>query len=171
MSLRYHYLGPADLLNKLEREAARTWSAASDLRKDAMCDHFFNFCVTAHALRDWVGKSPEFPGNVDIHAICNAYPELQACREIANLNKHFSFEKIKKTRGVVVGRSKAVDVFENKDGEVYLSDPREIIEISIVIDGEPIRESNEFMGRVIKIWLAILNKYAIPFQSIHKDKQ
>lgn len=169
MSLRYHYIGPADLLNKLERERYRTFHAAAEIRKEAMCDHFFNFCVTAHALRDWLKSDKRFPDGVDIHAKCNVYPELEACRDIANSNKHFNYEPRPKTKGAVVGGSKVVDVYEKPDGELHVTEPRESIEISVVIEGEPIRESHEFMDRVIKIWLSILQEYSIPFQSIYEE--
>ena len=172
MSLRFHYIGPADLLNKLERERHRTFHAAAQLQKEAMCDHFFNFCITAHALRDWIKKAPSYNTKIDIHAKCNSFPELEACRDIANSNKHYEFNELKKkTRGAVVGGSSVIDVYENENGELVTTGPRESIEISIVIEGEPIRDSHDFMDRVIKIWQSILSEYSIPFESIYHDEQ
>jgi hypothetical protein len=166
MSLRYFYASPADLLNKIERECYRTIHAGAETRKEAMCDHFFNFCVTAHALRDWVKKSPNFPAGLDIHKKCNGYPELAACRDIANSNKHFDFESTRFARGAVISRSSVADVFEDKHGALHITDPRESIEISIAIDGEPIQDSYQFMQRVINIWSGFLNEFDIPFESI-----
>lgn len=172
MSLRFHYIGPADLLNKLERERYRTFHAAAQLKKEAMCDHFFNFCITAHALRDWIKRAPTYSSDIDIHDKCNAFPELEACRDIANSNKHFDFnEPKKKTKGAIVGGSSVVDVYEKENGELVATEPRESIEISIVIEGEPIRESHQFMDRVIKIWQSILNEYSIPFESIYNNEE
>ncbi len=130
-------------------------------------DHFFNFCVTAHALRDWIKKIPDFPADLNIHEKCNKFPELEACRDIANSNKHFNFEPKPKTKSAVIGGSKVIKVYENANGEIKATEPIESIEISIVIEGEPIRESHEFMDRVIKIWKSILNEFSVPFESIY----
>jgi hypothetical protein len=170
MTLRFHYIGPADLLNKLERERYRTFHSAADLQKEAMCDHFFNFCVTAHALRDWFKKTPDFPIDLDIHKKCNIYPELEACRDIANSNKHFNFEPKPKTKGAIIGVSKVVDVFENENGDLKVTEPRGSIEMFIEIEGEPIRESHEFMDKVIEIWRSILDEFSIQFESIYGEQ-
>lgn len=170
MSLRYFYISPADLLNKLEREFNRTFHAAADFRKEEMCDHFFNFCVTAHALRDWVKKHPNFPAELDVHEKCNKFPELAACRDIANSNKHFNFEPTRVAKGAVISRSNVVDVYEDKNGDLQVADPRESIEISIVIEGEPIQESHQFMKRVIDTWSGLLKEFNIPFESIYERK-
>jgi len=92
--------------------------------------------VTAHALRDWIGKHPNSPIDLDDHEKCNGYPELAACRDIANSNKHFYFESTRITKGTVISRSMVVDVYEDRIGELQFVYPRESIEISTIVVGE-----------------------------------
>jgi hypothetical protein len=133
-----------------------------------MCDHFFNFCVTAHSIRDWVIHTVNVDKNI-LHQRCNQVKELAACRDIANANKHFSLEvgRNEVSRGAVISRSSVVDVFENVNGEVEVSMPRETIELFIVIEGQPPQESHQFTRKIIEAWTAIFNELEIPVQSIH----
>ena len=170
MSLRYFYVSPADLLNKLERELYRTFHAGANIRKEEMCDHFFNFCVTAHALRDWVKKHPSFPVDLDVHEKCNGYSELAACRDIANSNKHFNFESTRITKEAVISPSSVADVYEDRNGELDVADARVRFVISFVIEGEQIQESYQFMKKVIDTWSGLLKEFNIPFESIYERK-
>lgn len=169
MSLRFHYVVPGDLLKKLEREAARLFDAASSSQKESMCDHFFNFCVTAHAIRDWVINSEGLTNKQSFHDRCNKSQELAACRDIANANKHFELEEKRNSvaRGTVVSRSSVLDVFEDANGRVFASEPRETIELSVVIDGRLPQESSQFSRLVINAWEEIFKEYGISFQSIY----
>jgi hypothetical protein len=87
------YQTPRDLALKLFREADRTWNAG-DIQ--AMADHFFNFCITHVALRDWVmarlGVPPKDPG---YHKTWRAKADdlFGECADIANLSKHFTITK------------------------------------------------------------------------------
>lgn len=170
MSLRYFYLSPGDLFNKLEREARRLSQAAASSDKAAMCDHFFNFCVTAHSMRDWVihsyGALPQ-----DVHDRCNQVDELAACRDIANASKHFSLKADSKqvARGAVVSRSSVVDVFEDAIGKYHVSEPRETIDISLVIEGHRPQESHQFARAVIEAGEAIFKELNLPYASIYPD--
>lgn len=171
MSLRFHYVVPGDLLKKLEREAARLFDATSSSQKESMCDHFFNFCVTAHSIRDWVINS-EGLKNKDLqnfHERCNKFQELAACRDIANANKHFALEENRNSvaKGAVVSRSSVLDVFEDANGRLFASEPRETIELSVVIDGRPPQESHQFSRLVINAWEEIFKEFGISFQSIY----
>ena len=175
MSLRFHYIVPGDLLKKLEREAARLFDAASNSKKESMCDHFFNFCVTAHSIRDWVINS-EGLKNKDLenfHTRCNKVQELAACRDIANANKHFSLTENRNpvARGAVVSRSSVVDMFRDADGLFFASEPRETIELSVVINGRPTQESHQFTRLVINAWEEIFKEFGISFQSIYHTFQ
>ncbi len=49
MSLSPTLTTVADLYRKLERESRRTYGSTDPI---ANADHFFNFCVTASAMRD-----------------------------------------------------------------------------------------------------------------------
>lgn len=168
MSLRYFYLNPGDLLNKLEREARRITQAAARSDKPAMCDHFFNFCVTAHSLRDWLIHSKNAPKQ-SVHDRCNSVAELAACRDIANASKHFALDVGSKAvaKGAVVSRSSVVDIFEDGSGNYHVSAPRETIDICLVIEGQRPQESHQFTGAVIAAWKAILNESNVPYRSIY----
>lgn len=166
MSLRYFYLGPADLLSKLEREARRVAQSAARTDKPAMCDHFFNFCITAHSLRDWVIHS-QIVENQLVHDRCNQFGVLAACRDIANASKHFVLKVDRKlvAKGAVVSRSSVVDVFEDATGKYRISGPRSTIDICLVIEGHSPQESHQFTRAVITAWREILKEFGIPFES------
>lgn len=159
------------MLKKLEREAARLFDAATSSQKESMCDHFFNFCVTAHSIRDWVIKSEGLTNKQNFHDRCNEFQELAACRDIANANKHFELEERRNlvAKGAVVSRSSVLDVFEDANGRLFASEPRETIELSVVIDGRPPQESSQFSRLVIDAWEEIFKEYGISFQSIYQS--
>jgi hypothetical protein len=170
MSLRYFYLGPADLFNKLEREAQRVFLAAANSEKAAMCDHFFNFCITAHSMRDWVIHSQNASTQA-VHDRCNRVDELAACRDIANASKHFvlKIDRNAVAKGAVLSRSSVVDVFEDDRGNHYVSEPRETIDISLVIEGHRPQESHQFTRAVIVAWQQIFQELNLPYESIYRD--
>ena len=87
------YQTPRDLALKLFREAGRTWNAG-DIQ--TMADHFFNFCVTHVALRDWVMAALSVPKtDAGYHSIWRAKADdlFGECADIANLSKHFAITK------------------------------------------------------------------------------
>lgn len=90
-----------------------------------MCDHFFNFCVTAHSIRDWVIHSQNAPRQA-VHDRCNRVEVLPACRDIANAGKHFALnvDRTSVARGAVVCRSSAIDVFDDGSGNYHVSEVR-----------------------------------------------
>lgn len=106
---------------KLEREAYRAIHAKGANHK---ADHFFNFCVTAQAMRDFFLEAKGVPSGSrranTLHAQWNSEPLLVAVKEIANLSKHFQLRhrqtkapRPTKTRRLVRKRSEALDVFVN----------------------------------------------------------
>lgn len=169
MSLQYFYLGPPDLLNKLEREASRLLHAAASSDTPAMCDHFFNFCITAHSLRDWIINS-QIADKQLVHNRCNQVSELAACRDIANSSKHFALKIEHNTiaKGAVVMPSKVLDVFEDASGAYRVSQPRDTIDISLTIEGRPPQESHQFTRTVIAAWKIIFEEFGLSFESIYK---
>src|SRR5262245_35593866 len=87
------------LYRKLEREAYRAYHSRSPLHK---ADHFFNFCVTAHSLRDYYFKRRRIRKNAQApyHTLWNKNPALVAVRDIANSTKHFTLWSKPKTKSV-----------------------------------------------------------------------
>ena len=157
MALNYFLNNSHDLLSKLERERSRVFDAVKEENEVDMCDFFFNYCITAHSIRDWVIKDPNFKfAKSEIHCVCNKYPELEACRDIANSHKHFNFE-YKKTKSTFVSSSPVIDVFHSNQGKLSVSQPRGNIDIAIFLSNGAIVGLWEFMESVQKAWHYIFN--------------
>ncbi|PSU84936.1 hypothetical protein CTM93_05940 [Photobacterium phosphoreum] len=88
MSIITSYQEPKDILIKLAREGRRTWLANSN---EDVADHLFNFCITAHSLRDWCIKYTNANAS-EFHEFCNKYEHIKWCRDIANSSKHFGLD-------------------------------------------------------------------------------
>jgi hypothetical protein len=88
MSLSASLKSPVSLFWKLERESYRAYHARTPLQK---ADHFYNFCVTASSMRDYM---LEHLGKVlprdqqPYYTAWNSVPALEAAAEIANSAKH-----------------------------------------------------------------------------------
>lgn len=76
-----------DLLAKLERERYRAFHSVTKLHQ---ADHFFNFCITAQALKDHVLEFLKATKSQErqYHSDWSSIPELAAVAEIANTAKH-----------------------------------------------------------------------------------
>jgi hypothetical protein len=114
---------PSALLRKLEREAYRAFHASRPVHQ---ADHFYNFCVTAHAMRDHVMENLGHTSNKSardaFHTDCNTEPLLVTVGEIANATKHFVLRypdgqpRPMRTRSVRPGTGRIVHVFRGADG-------------------------------------------------------
>lgn len=81
---------PISLFRKLERESYRAFHATAPLHK---ADHFFNFCVTASSMRDYVLEHLTVQSAAQRQTHYDAWarvPALVTATEIANLSKHFT---------------------------------------------------------------------------------
>lgn len=76
------------LYSKAIREASRAYLCKN--KKDCG-DHFFNFCITVHSLRDWTIKELDL-NESDFHELCNKVEYLRWCRDIANGSKHMTLK-------------------------------------------------------------------------------
>jgi hypothetical protein len=95
-ALLYKYNSSKTLFEKLRRDRNRLWEAIKNENETDLCDNFFDFCVTAHALRDWVIKEHSCALSANgVHDTCNSCEVLQMCRDIANANKHFGLKEDK----------------------------------------------------------------------------
>ncbi len=125
------------LWRKLEREAYRAFHAKT---KNHKADHFFNFCVTAHAMRDFFLEAQgvsQGKARGAFHATWDAEPVLVAVKEIANLSKHFELRHARsgkprtpQTRRLVQRRGQAFDVYVTAKGNIKTI-PRPAPEISV----------------------------------------
>jgi hypothetical protein len=153
-----------ELYHKLERDAYRAIHANT---KRHMADHFFNFCVTAHSMRDFFfeakGVALKSPDRSTYHGIWNADSQLVAVKEIANLTKHFELRDFKtgdlrasQTRGVVHRRGTAFDVVIAADHSI-LNIPRQAPEIVIRTSDGAQYDLWEFVVDVTDTWRKCLN--------------
>lgn len=151
------------LYRKLEREAYRAIHAKTANHK---ADHFFNFCVTAHAMRDFYLEEKGIlqnskPAQV-LHTTWNAEPLLVAAKEIANLSKHFQLRDRKtkaptpsKTRRLVRRQGEMVDVNINPAGDIELI-PRPSPEIRLTLSDGTRHDLWEFVVDVTEFWREFL---------------
>lgn len=90
MSLIQNIAQPKDMLIKLIREGNRI---TFEEEPENLTDHFFNFSVTAHSIRDWCIK---YQGKQAIKKKLNQHwdeqPFLAIAKDIANSVKHFGID-------------------------------------------------------------------------------
>ena len=100
-----------DLLKKIEREANRAYRSHNPV---SMNDHFFNFCITAHSMKDYFFEESDIHDKrlrEQYYVEWNNDRFLIACGEIANSTKHLVLrdregEPIKfRTKEVYSGKS------------------------------------------------------------------
>ena len=111
-----------DLFGKLDREAYRTYHAIKSIDK---ADHFYNFCVTAHSMKDFFFEHNGVKGDSDkkhYRSEWNKDEFLVAASEIANTSKHFALRertgkpKEAKTKNVRQGEGDFVEVWVENGG-------------------------------------------------------
>lgn len=115
------HLGTIDqLYQKVLRERYRVWHARDFTHK---ADHFYNFCITVHSLRDYflahMGWLEDNEKKQEHHVRWNSDEVLRAVKEIANSAKHFSLRKPPQTEALEETTDTAVDVYDD-DGELIL---------------------------------------------------
>jgi hypothetical protein len=163
LSLINTYKEPQDLVFKLLREGRRTWLASDPQDK---CDHFFNYCVTAHALRDWCIKHLGADKDV-FHKEMNSIKYFPECRDIANSSKHFGLNT---KPACVSGVSPTESEFAiltgdgNADECEFVKGPDIFIALT---DGTQI-DLFEFLNHTANSWIEVLKSKAIPINSGYK---
>jgi hypothetical protein len=150
------------LWRKAEREALRAVRAES---KEHKADHFFNFCVTAHSLRDFFFEQrgiPEKTVRGEYHQLWNREPRLVAVKEIANLSKHFLLRDPKsgalqnpKTKRVIHKKSARFDVYVTESG-AFTQIPQPARDISITTSDGVQNWLWEFQVDVLDYWREFL---------------
>ncbi|WP_139332637.1 hypothetical protein [Aquipseudomonas alcaligenes] len=155
------------LYRKLERELYRAYHHRNSTHK---ADHFFNFCVTAHSMRDYF---LERSGNLE-RAARQPFesqwaddPLLTAIAEIANSSKHFVLRnrrtltpKASTTKKVGLGKGKFADIYMSPQGEIKAI-PITLPDITITLSDGQKYELYNFMNEAIKYWKSFLNDQGI----------
>lgn len=156
MGLTVSLATPAALFRKMEREAYRAYHATSPLHA---ADHFYNFCITAASMRDYMREaSGTASGRGPYDADWDEVSELVAAVEIANSSKHFSLRqkdgkaKQPRTRAVRRKASFRVPLYANASGELKIGDPERWTEISVTLEGGKALELHQFTESLLRYW-------------------
>ena len=154
------------LYGKMERELHRTMHQANAVHQ---ADHFYNFCITAHSMRDYflerLGGSPQADHLKDSWT---RKPELVAVADIANSAKHFTLRHTKSgaprkpmTREVRTARHTMVDLYVSAQGGLVSRKRRGVPTLTITpYDGHPMMLYT-FMKRVLSYWESCLCAHGI----------
>lgn len=151
----------------MERESYRAFHATKPLHK---ADHFFNFCVTAHSMRDYcleylgkVSKIEKEPYHRDWEAISS----LVAVAEVANSSKHFMLRfggsgspRSPKTRAVRHGVGKYVSIFERQDGTMHVERVSRA-EVRVELSDGSVLPLYAFTRAVLDYWKGYLHDIGI----------
>lgn len=109
---------PLQVLHKLEREIYRTFHNHNYVHKS---DHFYNFCITASSLRDYVLhylKKKTEQEKQPYYLKWSKVSCLIAVRDIANISKHFVLKYKQKTKAVKKSNSNVISIFIDSNGKI-----------------------------------------------------
>jgi hypothetical protein len=152
-----------DLFRKLERERYRAYHHKDRLHK---ADHFVNFCITAHAMRDHflerIGRTTS-ADKQPFHDLWAREPCLVAAQEVANSTKHFTLRDARtgvlrapKTKRVRFKTSTFEDMYVDADGNLTHMIQRRGPDMLVVLSDNTRYELYGFMGEVLRYWRAFL---------------
>jgi hypothetical protein len=157
MSLTPTIQSVTDLFQKLEREGYRTLHCRNATHR---ADHFLNFCITAHSMRDHLLEHLNKVGTTDAKVLIDRWkqsPAIVAAADIANSQKHFVLRNRKSepippsTKGVHAGTSRYLDVYELPNGELAIKEARVPDYFVRLSDGTK-HELCSFMHEVLVFW-------------------
>jgi hypothetical protein len=155
------------LYRKMERELYRAFHHRDRIHK---ADHFANFCITAHSMRDHflerMGKIAD-SDRQPYHDMWVKEPLLVAASEIANSTKHFVLRDRRKraprqpkTKRVRLGRNHFAEVYVSADGRAVVV-PQSAPDIFVVLGDNTRHDLYSFMTAILKYWEACLKANGI----------
>ena len=154
------------LFRKLEREAYRAFHAPRPIHQ---ADHFYNFCITAHAMRDYFLERHAALKGTQRQRYEDAWkqrPLLVAVKEIANSSKHFQLRHRRggvrpaQTPSVRQIKSGVVDIFMNQRGDLRAV-PIDAPDISVRLSDGTRYQLYEFTTDVLSYWRGFLTANGI----------
>jgi len=146
------------LYRKLDRESVRAFHHSNLTHKS---DHFYNFCITAHSLRDHLLEHLGKIHPTDRQPFNDAWqqdPNLVAVADIANTAKHFRLRtrsgqlKIPKTREVRRAATSVYDFFVGSDGSSLIKKRTGVPTIAVTLEDGRRLEMYRFMYTVLEYW-------------------
>lgn len=155
------------LYRKLERELYRAYHHRNAVHK---ADHFFNFCVTAHSMRDYFFERLGKVERTDRQPFENEWsrvPLLVATADIANSAKHFILRcprtrtpRTPATKRVALRRSSFIDIYTNEHGDfrtIRVVAP----DVSIAVSDGQKYNLYAYMTGILRYWCAFLLRHEI----------
>lgn len=145
----------SELYLKMERESVRLFHAPNPKSK---ADHLYNFCVTAHSLRDYFLNENGIYGQEkdEKHSAWNRNAAVLATMEIANATKHLTLRQEAKTKGTDLRGSTVFDIFALQDGGMQVRE-QAVPEVFLTLcDGREV-SSYEFARTVLSHWKEFLS--------------
>jgi hypothetical protein len=160
MPLTLHLDSLRALFHKLERESYRAHVSHTLVHK---ADHFLNFCMTAHAMRDYFfahKRITEKALQSRHHVAWNSNPALVAAAEIANTAKHFTLRdgagpKTPRTRDVTHGHSSWCETFVDDTGTRQLASVT-TREVFVTLSDGTCHSLRAFTDEVLAAWQSFL---------------
>jgi hypothetical protein len=125
MSLTPTIRSVSAMYGKMIREGYRTYHSNTILHKS---DHFFNFCITAHSMREYYLEHLQIldkESRKPFYDEWEKHPFLVATADIANSTKHFklreksSMAKIPATKDVQLKLRPFVDILQDDSGNLF----------------------------------------------------
>lgn len=150
------YNEPQDILFKVLREGRRTSLTEDPIEK---CDHFFNFCVTAHSLRDWCIKYLKIADTNSFHDEINRNFYFGVCRDIANSSKHFGLDKPKSTVNEAKTNKSKFALLDGTDNPAAIVEREDIL---ITLSDGTTLNLFEFLHNIGNGWMEIFKNKLIP---------
>jgi hypothetical protein len=163
------------LYRKAERESYRAYHARKRLHK---ADHFFNFCVTAHSLRDYFFERKAIPkkNQTLYHQLWDGSPSLVAVGDIANTSKHFTLRspdgkpRTPRTRRVRTVKNDFADVFQSSSSGALHTVIVRLPDVTVTLSDGKHLQLYFFMEEVLEYWRSYLTNQSIRIrrQSLHQ---
>ena len=163
---------PKDMLVKLIREGSRiNFEECSE----NLTDHFFNFSVTAHSIRDWCIKFQGLKAQKkQLDQQWDKEPFLVTAKDIANSVKHFGISKYTpKLKSSEIKTSSTVEFCVGEDNPEKLqkaldnsgfreSESKE--KPSYIVNFEDGTEItlNDYVFKTVNYWLTYFDDHSIP---------
>lgn len=149
------------LLEKVVREAQKAHFANTETD---LQDAFFNFCITAHSVRDWCIKELNLSGKEKdaFYTFYNEYKYLEYVRDVANGSKHCGLDVGKVSTVKDITTDKTAFAYIGMQGNIEKESESEPSIKLILPDGESVLMFT-FLNQVIRSLRSIMDSYGLPY--------
>lgn len=133
-------------------------------------DHFYNFCITAHSLRDHFLERLGKVSPVDRQPFVNAWQQdlnIVAIADIANTAKHFVLRshsgqpRAAKTQKVGAATTRLFDFLLTASGSIKVQKRTGVRTFVVILEDGRRLEMYSFMHAVLEYWKGMLATHGI----------